>query len=156
MVETLLSSGASVHVADSYGDLPLHLAAARGHVGICRALLKADEGGSKLSLAHLNSRGRRPIDVCGVHNDWILPMFEEHEESIQIVLEERKSREKELAKMDADSDFGDGPESVVDDSMLLSNDISRVESQASMNIGRVEEQQSIRSMRSARSNNSIR
>ena len=164
LVDTLLSSGATVRSADSYGDLPLHLAAAKGYVGICRALLKADtdsEGGSKLSLAHANSRGRRPIDVC-VH-DWIRPMLQEHEESIQAILKERKGREAELAKMDADSDFGDGPESsVVDDSMLLSNDVSRVESQRSMrsssisSSGRVEEQQSIRSIKSVKSSNSIR
>ena len=124
LVQTLLGAGVNVRTADSYGDLPIHLAAEKGYFGICRMLIEGD-GEDKLSLAHKNSRGRRAIDRCTKKHEWVIPLFEKHEEAMQKVLEERKKRDAELASLTADDRLLDeGP--AIDDSMLLSNDNSEI------------------------------
>ena len=138
LVQTLLGAGVNVRTADSYGDLPIHLAAEKGYFGICRMLIEGD-GEDKLSLAHKNSRGRRAIDRCTKKHEWVIPLFEKHEEAMQKVLEERKKRDAELASLTADDRLLDeGP--AIDDSMLLSNDNSemfegsRIEEDASIKV----------------------
>ena len=141
LVTTLVEAGANVMASDSYGDLPIHLAAKQNYFGICKTLINADADANKLSLAHKNTRGRRGIDVC--QHDWLKTEFQKYEDAVEIVLKERAQREAELAKMEVGSDFGDGPE--VDDSMLLSNDNSRIMDGGSSSYGgsRVEEESSI-------------
>jgi hypothetical protein len=138
LVKTLVEAGANIMTPDSYGDLPIHLAAEKNYYGICKTLINADTDASKISLAHKNSRGKRCIDLC--KHDWLKAEFNKYEGMVQIVLDEREKRESELATLDVDSDYG-GPE--IDDSMLLSNDSSRlIDGDSSVFGSRLEEENS--------------
>ena len=139
IVSTLLKAGALPHCADGYGDLPIHLAARKGYYGICRSLIDADKV-SKASLAAINSRGRRAIDICP--NEWLRALFAKHEDAAQAVLKAAQEAEEALRLEFEDSDAEDaeldgifGPE--VDEGMATGSKNSRVSSRPSKASSRI-------------------
>lgn len=53
MVDFLIANGADVNIAGEVGDRPLHLAAAKGYLGICKCLVdNFADGKLKQSVIH--------------------------------------------------------------------------------------------------------